>query len=203
MIAGTYRDLFAAIAACAASLTGLLFVAISVAPRLRSSSERPVIYQVRSSASLIAFTNALAIALFGLVPGNNVGWPALALGISGVFFSAASIRSIAATHPTRYGLVRQLGLIVLLLVVFGFEIFAGIVMIRHPDLRWPLDTISNLLVASLLIGIARAWELVGDRDTGIISSIALLAGRNPDFGVRAANDEPLAPAPGTPTDREA
>jgi hypothetical protein len=32
----------------------------------------------------------------------------------------------------------------------------------------------------LLIGIARAWELVGDRDTGIITSIAVLAGYEPD-----------------------
>jgi hypothetical protein len=31
----------------------------------------------------------------------------------------------------------------------------------------------------LIIGIARAWELVGDRDTGIIASIAVLSGRDP------------------------
>ena len=35
-----------------------------------------------------------------------------------------------------------------------------------------------LLVALLIIGIARAWELVGDRDTGIIASIAVLSGHD-------------------------
>ena len=39
-----------------------------------------------------------------------------------------------------------------------------------------LDIIGDVLIASLLIGIARAWELVGNWDTGIVSSIALLAG---------------------------
>jgi hypothetical protein len=33
-----------------------------------------------------------------------------------------------------------------------------------------------VLVASLLIGIGRAWELVGDWDTGLFSSIGLLVG---------------------------
>ena len=33
-----------------------------------------------------------------------------------------------------------------------------------------------VLVSLLLIGVARAWELVGNRDTGILSSIAVLSG---------------------------
>lgn len=39
-----------------------------------------------------------------------------------------------------------------------------------------LTTIGYVLVASLIIGIFRAWELVGDWNTGIPSSIALLLG---------------------------
>ena len=48
--------------------------------------------------------------------------------------------------------------------------------------------VSNLLVALLIIGIVRAWELVGDRETGIIASIAVLAGhdRNPDSPLPAS-----------------
>jgi hypothetical protein len=40
------------------------------------------------------------------------------------------------------------------------------------------NLVCDLLVGLLLIGIARAWELVGDRDTGVISSIAVLTGRD-------------------------
>jgi hypothetical protein len=32
----------------------------------------------------------------------------------------------------------------------------------------------------LLVGVARAWELVGDRDTRILASIAVLTGHDPN-----------------------
>lgn len=52
------------------------------------------------------------------------------------------------------------------------------------------EILGNLLVALLIIGIARAWELVGDRHTGILSSIAVLSGHDP------SPDGPFAAAPG-------
>ncbi len=71
----------------------------------------------------------------------------------------------------------QLGLIALLLVTFGVELAAGIVLAADEHNSSGVDVIGNVLAASLLIGIARSWELVGDRDTGITASIAALAGR--------------------------
>lgn len=51
--------------------------------------------------------------------------------------------------------------------------------------------ISNLLVASLLIGVARAWELVGHRKAGTVSSLAVLAGRAPvDRSLPPENSDP-------------
>ena len=40
--------------------------------------------------------------------------------------------------------------------------------------RSALTNIGNILIVSLLIGIARAWEFVGDWNTGIWSSIGLI-----------------------------
>jgi len=82
MVFGTYRELFAAVATVAAALTGLLFVAISVARQPTRDSPPDVIRQIRAAASLLSFTNPLAVTLFGLVPGTNVGYPAIALGSS-------------------------------------------------------------------------------------------------------------------------
>jgi hypothetical protein len=178
VLIGTYRDLFAAIAASAAALTGLLFVAMSVAPR-QSRPYRPiVIQQVRAASSILAFTNALAVSLFGLVPGNNVGYPATVLAVIGIFFTAAGTRSIFSSPSARHHMRRQLGLITLLLVTFGLELTSGIDLILNPHSA--LGLVSNLLVGLLLIGIFRAWELVSDRDTGIIASIAVLTGHRPD-----------------------
>ena len=67
-------------ATCAAGLTGLLFVAISVPPREGKAAQPAVIQHVRAASALVAFINALAVSLFGLVPGNNAGWAALVAG---------------------------------------------------------------------------------------------------------------------------
>jgi hypothetical protein len=164
-----------AIAASAASLTGLLFVALSVARRPDRREGPVVIEQVRAAAALLAFSNALAISLFGLVPGTHVGYPAAVMGIVGLFFTAASLRTIVSSRATTGLRLGQAGLILLLLLIFGTELGYGIAALLHPKSSQPVEFISYALVTSVLVGIARAWELVSDRDTGIIASIAVLA----------------------------
>lgn len=180
MLTGAYQDLFPAIAECAAALTGLLFVAMTVAARHNPSDRPVVIQQVRAAASILAFTNALAVSLFGLVPGNNIGYPATVLAVIGILFTAAGTRSIFSSRLPRRHVPRQLGLTALLLATFAFELAGGIILILNPHSADAAGIVSNLLVALLVIGIARTWELVGDRDTGIIASIAILTGHNPD-----------------------
>lgn len=204
MVFGTYRDLFTAVAASAASLTGLLFVAISVRPRSSQADRRDVIQQVRAAASLLAFTNVLSVSLFGLVPGNNVGYPAIVLGIIGVLFTLAGVRSMLADPAGRRRIRGQFGLIGLLMATFTAELASGFVVLGNGRNSAALDVLSNVVVASLLIGVARAWELVGDRDTGIISSIAALAGRERPLTGYGVLDEPQPPAsePAKPGDQK-
>ena len=186
VLTATYRELFVTIATCAGALTGLLFVALSVSPHKGRGTERYVIQQVRAAAALLAFVNSLAITLFTLVPGTNVGYPSAVMGISGLLFTAAGIRSIVTTKAARQRWRHQAGLILLLLVIFGSELTNGIGALRNPHSQSPLDGISYAVVASLIVGVARAWELVGDRDTGILASIAVLSGL--DSGLHPAED---------------
>jgi hypothetical protein len=178
MLSGAYLILLPAIAACAATLTGLLFVAMTVADRHASADRPAVIGQVRAAASIVSFTNVLAVALFGLVPGNNIGYPATVVAVIGIFYIAAGTRSIFAGHVPRRLVLRQLELISVLLVAFACELAAGIDLILHPRSTGAAELVSDLLVALLLVGIARAWELVGDRSTGPMASIAVLTGHD-------------------------
>jgi len=179
MVVGGYRDLFVAIAGSAATLTGLLFVALSVTPRRGAALGPAVILQVRTSAALLTFNNALAVSLFGLVPATNAGIPAVVLGVIGITFSAAAVRSIRSSGSAARQQLFQLELIALLLAIFGTELVSGIVVIANPRSSGAVQVISYALIASLIVGISRAWELIGDRDTGLAASIAVLLGHRP------------------------
>jgi len=200
----TYREFLTALATSAAGLTGLLFVAISVSPREGKAGQPAVIHHVRAASALVAFINALAVSLFGLVPGNSVGKAALALAAIGILFTAASVRSIVTSRDVSGRQAwQQAGLIALLLAAFGAELGCGIGIIANRTAVFGSSLLANVLVAMLLIGIARAWELVGDRDTGILSSLAVLAGRPaPGDAARPHRDAAAEPNTAEPNTAE-
>ena len=126
------RELFTAVATCAAGLTGLLFVAISVGPREGVPDRPAVIQQIRAASALLAFTNALAVSLFGLVSENSAGYAAISSGSIGILFIAASVRSIVTSPDVSAEQAwRQAGLIVLLFAAFGGELACGIGLISN------------------------------------------------------------------------
>jgi hypothetical protein len=193
VITGAYRDLFAATAGAAGALTGLLFVAMSVASQRALVRGPRLIRQVRASAALLAFSNTLAIALFGLVPGTNIGYPAVVVAVIGIFFTAAAIRSIVSSHAGPALVRGQVGLILILLLICFTELIAGVVVIGNPASGTSVQVIGYAVVTSLLVGIGRAWEFIGERDTGILASLGTLVGRgHPQAGDdrEPADDQP-------------
>ena len=159
----TYEGLFAAIGSASAALTGLLFVAISVAPRRGPVTGPVVIQQIRAAAALLCFVNALAVSLYGLVPDGNIGYPALTLGVIGILFTAAAVRSVLSSGSAPRQKLAQIGLFTLLLLIFGTGVVSGIAVIANPGDHGQVQVIGYALVSSLIVGISRAWELIGDR----------------------------------------
>jgi hypothetical protein len=186
----TFGEFFAATAATAGALTGLLFVALSVSTHRDAAYGPAVIHEVRAAAALLAFSNALFVSLFTLVPGTNVGYPAIVFGVIGILFTAAAIRSILTSESSVRQEARQLGLVGLLFTIFGTEFVSGIVALNLPGRAGPVETIGYAVVGSLVLGVARAWELVGRRDTGVLASLAVLAGREHNLAGPAADDAP-------------
>jgi len=135
------------------------------------------IQQVRVAAALLAFTNAMAVSLFSLVPGTSPGYPAVVLGVIGILFTAAGVRSILSSQATRRQQRQQLGLVILLLLIFGTELACGVAVLADSRLSTAVQVMCYALIASVLVGIARAWELVGERDTGLWASLSVLTGR--------------------------
>jgi hypothetical protein len=113
VVVGNYRDFFVVIASSSATLIGLLFVAMSVAMG-RPQAHPQVIREFRAAASLLAFTNPFTVALFGLVPGSNIGYPAAILGTMGVLFVAAGVRTTISLPAQQQHRRPQLALVVAL-----------------------------------------------------------------------------------------
>ncbi len=167
MTTASAHQFFAASASVSGALIGLLFVAISVAPERVLGPEASEVHAVRASATLTAFTNALTVSLFALIPGLSAGGVSTVVAIVGLLFVT---RALLATAPAWRGgeiRLRDLSFLVGLVVVFVVQLIAGLTLDMHGGSRSSVQTICILVVVCCLIGIERAWELVGGPHFGI------------------------------------
>ena len=174
------HDFFTASASVAGALIGLLFVAISVAAS-RGGREKAgaQLYRIRASGALTAFSNALVVSLFALIPGHKIGVAAVAVGIGGLLFVAASLLSLIRLDQVRWNIVRDALFLVGLAVVFVLQTIVGTAVLVGPgdavSDAGNVNTIAILVVFCFLIGISRAWELIGGPEIGIAHEVIALA----------------------------
>ena len=161
MTPASTHDFFVASASVAGALIGLLFVAISVAPERVLGPDASEAHGVRAAAALTAFTNALAVSLFGLIPGLNLGGTATAVSIVGLLFIAGALTSVLPAWRAKRLALNDVSYLVGLLAVFVIQLLAGLGLDRRAGDVSDVRTICVLVIVCFLVGIARAWELVG------------------------------------------
>jgi hypothetical protein len=184
-----FHDFFAASASVAGALIGLLFVAISVTPHRVTGERTDLAHSIRASAALTAFSNALTISLFALIPTDDIGYTATVVGALGLLFVAGSLMSVLRVRHRTEVALRDVSFLVGLLVLFAAETDTGARLIGN-DRAEVVGTLAVITVVCFLVGIARSWELIGASSFGLFHETFALWRKAHE---PAADDEPEAP----------
>jgi hypothetical protein len=170
------HDLFVASAGVAGALIGLLFVAISVARERLEDDAAPHIHRVGAAAALTAFTNALTVSLFGLLPGTALGGAAIAVSILGLLFVLASMLSLWRVRRRGAGWtgVRDALFLASLGATLVVQLLGGVALGSHPDSVGDARQVGITVIVCFLIGITRAWVLIGGPSIGLRSELTAL-----------------------------
>jgi hypothetical protein len=171
MVPEAYREFFGPVVGASAALVGLLFIAISVAPDRVTGRDSAIIEQSQATSALTAFLNPLIISLVAMLPSAELGIPATVVGVAGLLFVAATLRryfSVTRAHRgSAWGLV---GLIAFT-AVSGVTLAYGIVLLINPHDTDAVATLAAVTIVSLLIGVDRAWALIGGRGRGRLTQL--------------------------------
>jgi hypothetical protein len=161
-------DFFVASAGVAGALIGLLFVAITVSEsRFADSNTSAPLHRVRARAALTSFLNALTVSLFALIPGETLAPASIAVACAGLAFVLATLISLGRLRVLISRRVHEAIFLIGLAVVFCFQLSDGLRLNHHPQDADRVSSLAILVVVCFLIGVYRAWDLVGGPTFGL------------------------------------
>jgi hypothetical protein len=188
MIPQTMDTYFVASAGAAATLVGLIFVAISLWPREKMLHVPPT-WRAVAGGSFFALLNAFFVSLFALNHGLNVGWTALTLGLLGLantlYLGVPLLRSITDWRKqVRIGIAASVTVLASL-IVYVTEGYFGVRLLLQSDDTFAVQGIAIVLAALYVIALSRAWELLGIEQIGLRRVLnplqqSTLSGNEPD-----------------------
>lgn len=200
MVPLTFHDFFTGCATIAGALIGLLFVALSVSAEYLTGANARIDHQVRAAAAFSALVNTLVLSLFALLPGTDLGTVAIILATVGLGTMIALV--IALAREGRRFTRGDFYMFLILLVLYGLQLANAIRLEQMPHRVNLVVNQGELAVCFFLFGIARAWQLVGARDFGLVSAAASMihrpAGNGPSNPAGNQPGNPGAPPPEDP-----
>ncbi len=166
MVPETFNNFFLASAGIGATLVGLIFVAVSIAPEHIVQGNAPIERRAMAASSFTALLNAFFISLGALIPGI-IGSLTLVMSALGLTTSSLLAWNLLKERERWQNVVRRVFLILVSFIIYGFEFYYAILIIKEPDNVGNFYTLAALLLAVYGIGLTRAWQLLGARRFGL------------------------------------
>ena len=201
MVPASYDDFFSACATVAGALIGLLFVAISISPAKLSGPRAENDHQLKAAMAFSALVNTMVVALVALLPGASLGLTVIIVAAVGLSSTAGLI--VLLLRDTRLRVrVDQLILPAVLLTLYGLQLANGVELGGSPRNPGQLGSLGGLCIGFFGFAIARAWALVGARDSSLLAAVAEMARRPSDPDAILAVHGGEAEQADPPPDRE-
>jgi hypothetical protein len=177
MIPASFIPFFSISAGAAATLIGLLFVAVSIAPARTVGKGASMSRRSVAESAFTALLNAFLVSLIALIPTAPLSLGALAVtGGTLLGFVRTLAQTIArwrkepSFSPSR--LLRRLLLPLGMLIVYGLECWWGVRAYRTFHLSADMcGELAMILVVLQALAIGRSWELLGARRSSIFALI--------------------------------
>lgn len=187
MVGENYHDFFLGSASAVGALIGLLFVAISVTPKAVTGRSEHHKERLKAATAMSAFLDALVVSMVALMPGDNLGTGSSIMAIAGIFSTVAlavtGLRAGVLRDPAR-ALFRWSLLISAFLGLYIVQLASALQINGTASDATHVKTHSILVIIMFIMGISRAWELVGGSSPRLIATFS-----HPGAGEPAGGDQ--------------
>jgi hypothetical protein len=152
MVPSAYFAYFAAIATGAATLIGLLFVAVSMRDQTIFGPKAIPGGEALAVSAFSGLVNSLVLSLLAIIPQDNIGVGAIILA---VLTTVSIIRLHARLHWARNTLVLSLAII-----AYAIQFSYGILLLIKPNDTSAVNNLCYVVFATLIFSLQRAWSLL-------------------------------------------
>jgi hypothetical protein len=160
MVPDSFTNFFIASASAGAALLGLLFVSISISPEDKIAEDAPIERRTSAQGALTLLINAFFLSLASLLP-SNFGIPVTIFATLSFVLTLQNSINLLRPHPDASKLSSRLFIALANLLTYVAQGYYGILLIMNPNNPVPVFALTNLLLVVYVLGIVRAWQLLG------------------------------------------
>jgi len=158
VVPAEFTAYFAAAAAAAGVLIGLLFVAASLRQESVFGEKASAGHQVQAGSAFTSLVNSFFVSLVALIPLAHLGEVA-------VIMALVSLWATARLHRQAGRQELRLTLLLLSVATYAYQAVVGVILIINPHDSNQVLTVAYLLIASFAVALTRAWALMQGRTT--------------------------------------